>query len=57
MLTSKEFFNNIIKLLADKAQEEDYIDSELIMIPELSETGRCYNLLERGTFEPYFYSN
>jgi len=59
MLTSKEFFNNIIKLLADKAQEEDYIDSELIMIPELSETGRRYSMdwLKDEEFKAVFKGN
>lgn len=37
MLTSKEYFKHILKILAERAKDLDYIEDELIMIPELSE--------------------
>lgn len=59
MLTSKEFFNNILKTLADKAISEDYIGDELVMIPELSDTGREYSMqwLKDEEFKGVFKGN
>ena len=59
MLTSKEFFKNTLKLLADKAKKEDYIADELVMIPELSETARKYSMewLKDEEFKNIFKGN
>ena len=59
MLTSKEYLNEIIKLLADKAKEEDYIETELIMIPELDAPARKYAMdwLKDEEFKSTFKGN
>ncbi len=59
MLTSKEYLNEIIKLLADKAKEEDYIENELIMIPELDASARKYAMdwLKDEEFKSTFKGN
>ncbi len=59
MLTSKEYLNEIIKLLADKAKEEDYIENELIMIPELDAPARKYAMdwLKDEEFKSTFKGN
>jgi len=59
MLTSQEFFKHLIKLLADKARQEEYIDDELIMIPELNETSRKYSMdwLKDEEFKSTFKGN
>ena len=41
-MTSNEYFKNIIKLLADVACSEGYIEDELVMVPELDEASRSY---------------
>ncbi len=59
MLTSKEYFKNVIKLLADKTREKDYIEEELIMIPELSDVGLKYSMdwLKDEEFKNTFKGN
>ena len=59
MLTSKEYFKNVIKLLADKAREEDYIEDELVMIPELDAPGTKYAMdwLKDEDFKATFKGN
>ncbi len=41
-MTSKEFFNHTLKILSEKSQEKDYMDEELVMIPQLVDMGRQY---------------
>lgn len=59
MHSSKEYFNNLLKLLADKAREKEYIDEELIMIPELSQVGLKYSMewLKNEEFKATFKGN
>lgn len=59
MLTSKEYLNSILKLLADKARREDYIDEELIMLPELDEPSRRFAMdwLKDEEFKATFKGN
>ena len=59
MRTGKEFFNYILKVLADKAMEEDYIVDELVMIPELTEISRKYSMdwLKDEEFKSTFKGN
>lgn len=58
-MTSKEFFNHVLKILSDKASENDYMDDELIMIPQLVETGRQYVMkwLSDTAFKDTFKGN
>ena len=59
MRTGKEFFNYILKVLADKAMEEDYIVDELVIIPELTEISRKYSMdwLKDEEFKSTFKGN
>ena len=59
MLTSKEYFKTLLKLLADKTKEKDYIEDELIMIPELSEVALQYSMewLKNEEFKATFKGN
>ena len=59
MLTSKEYFNTVVKLLADKTRDKGYIDEELIMIPELAEVGLTYSMewLKNEEFKNVFKGN
>ena len=59
MLTSKEYFKTVLKLLSDVAKQEDYIDKELVMIPELAETSRRYTMewLKDEEFKATFKGN
>ena len=59
MLTSKEYFNTVVKLLADKTRDKGYIDEELIMIPELAEVGLTYSMewLKNEDFKAVFKGN
>jgi len=59
MVTSTEYLKNIIKLLADTARKEDYIEDELVMIPELEEPSRKYamNWLKDEEFKATFKGN
>lgn len=59
MLTSKEFFKYILKTLSDTARQEEYIDDELVMIPELAEVSRKYSMdwLKDEEFKATFKGN
>ena len=59
MLTSKQYLNTLIKLLADKARDEDYTEEELVMIPELDTPSRNYAMawLKDEEFKSTFKGN
>ena len=59
MQSSKEYFNNLLKLLADKTRDKDYIDEELIMVPELSEAALKVSMewLKNEEFKAAFKGN
>lgn len=59
MLTSNEYLNTLIKLLADIASAEEYTDSELVMIPELDSPSRAYAMswLKDEEFKATFKGN
>ena len=59
MLNSKEYFKTALKLLADIAKKEDYIENELVMVPELSEVSRKYSMewLKNEEFKSVFKGN
>ncbi len=59
MLTSNEYLNTLIKLLADIASQEEYTDSELVMIPELDSPSRSYAMswLKDEEFKSTFKGN
>ena len=59
MLTSKEYLNTLIKLLADMASTEDYTEDELVMIPELDAPSRTYAMswLKDEEFKATFKGN
>lgn len=59
MLSSKEFFSHILKIIADKAKENDYIEDELVMIPELTDVSRTYVMqwLKDEEFKSTFKGN
>ena len=58
-MTSSEFFKNTLKMLSDKAKENDYTGEELVMIPELMESGRGYVMqwLKDEEFKATFKGN
>lgn len=58
-MTSSEFFKNTLKMLSDKARENDYTGDELVMIPELMESGRSYVMqwLKDEEFKATFKGN
>jgi len=58
-MTSSEFFKNTLKMLSDKARESDYTGDELVMIPELIETGKTYvvSWLKDEEFKATFKGN
>ena len=59
MLTSREYFKTALKLLADIASQEEYTDSELVMIPELDSPSRSYAMswLKDEEFKSTFKGN
>lgn len=59
MLTSKEYLNSIIKLLANVTRDAEYIEEELIMIPELDAPSRRYAMdwLKDEEFKATFKGN
>ncbi len=59
MLLSKDYFKKALKELADIAKKEDYIDDELVMIPELDVVSRNYSMqwLKNEEFKGVFKGN
>lgn len=59
ILSCKDFFKSTLKLLSDKARENEYIGKELVMIPRLMESGREYAMqwLKDMTFKDTFKGN
>ena len=58
-MTSSEFFKNTLKMLTDKAKENDYTGDELVMIPELMNSGKSYVMqwLKDDEFKTTFKGN
>ena len=58
-MTSKEFFNHTLKILSEKSIENGYMDDELIMIPQLVDSGKKYVLswLKDMSFKDTFKGN
>lgn len=58
-MNSNEFFKHTLKTLSEKSTEKDYIDQELVMIPQLVDLGKQYvmNWLADTAFKETFKGN